>query len=58
MNHLKTNYVSPECETYVLAAEGVLCASGEMWYEQGGAEVLTMASMITMISDGNWRARS
>ncbi len=36
MNHLKTNYVSPECETYVLAAEGVLCASGEMWYEQGG----------------------
>lgn len=36
MNHLKTNYVSPECETYAIATEGVLCASGELWYEQGG----------------------
>lgn len=36
MNHLKTNYVSPECETYVLAAEGVLCASGGGWYDAPG----------------------
>jgi len=34
MNDVKSKYVSPECDVYVLAAEGVLCAS--MWYENGG----------------------
>lgn len=36
MNTNVNAYVSPKCETYALATEGVLCASGEMWYEQGG----------------------
>lgn len=40
MNSTKNNnaYVSPECETYALAAEGVLCASGggSSWYDAPG----------------------
>lgn len=37
MNDVKSNYVSPGCDTYMLAAEGVLCASGGgSWYNAPG----------------------
>lgn len=35
MNDVKYSYVSPQCEIYSLATEGVLCASGE-WYNAPG----------------------